>query len=155
MGQDRSWIVLDLMAVYPYYTLVKNRRHIFALAPAPILVTMTGCLVPDPRGQAASHDQSVTSTLQQTTTAPDRPNTAVLESRASTEAPQLAGRVASRTLPIVSDRLPENLLAFSRPMGESIGPNLAESWTCLDKGACRGLQTPQGCSLVRWTPHDG
>jgi peptide/nickel transport system substrate-binding protein len=42
----------------------------------------------------------------------------------------------------------ENLLAFSRPMGESIGPNLAESWEYQDEGRVAVFRLRKG---VRWS----
>jgi peptide/nickel transport system substrate-binding protein len=42
----------------------------------------------------------------------------------------------------------ENLLAFSRPMGESIGPNLAESWEYQDEGRVAVFKLRQG---VKWS----
>lgn len=42
----------------------------------------------------------------------------------------------------------ENLLAFSRPMGESIGPNPAESWEYQDEGRVAVFRLRRG---VRWS----
>jgi peptide/nickel transport system substrate-binding protein len=42
----------------------------------------------------------------------------------------------------------ENLLAFSRPMGESIGPNLAESWEYQDEGRAAVFRLRKG---VKWS----
>ena len=82
-----------------------------------ILLSISGCLAPDPGTRVEESDPDTASPVERQSTVPQQLDPSILESRSFSESPALAQRVIRGELPPVSDRLPEKPLVVV-PMKE-------------------------------------